>query len=826
MRDFASRMWHRLFFGPTGKRRKPTRRPIRRAQLEVMPLEDRFVPSTFPGGNIIGMVYLDNAGTGIFNASHDSGLAGVQVTLNGQTSTGTTEHLTDTTDLRGVYTFVDLPPGTYQVSAPGSLKGVLPIPATGTHSHQDSNKATGIDVTAGVTLRRNLREGLGVDPAFLSLRQVDSSNPSSAFPFSVGASNTPPVVTSGVSPLHVSGNASGNVNATNIDLSGHFTDASIMDSRIRFTTNLGSLDVTLFDKQKPRTVSNFFNYILSHRYDNSIFHRRALSPNVLQGGGFTISGDGATPAAIQADPQSVLNEFGLPNSAGTIAMAKTSDPNSATDEFYFNVSDNSTALDNPSNSGGFTVFGKIASAADTTELNRLAAVQTKDESATNGNFSTLPLQNYTGTTFPTDAKVSNYLVIQDVEVLSRNDWLTYTVVGNTNPGLVQPSIANEHLTLNYTAKATGTAKITIQATDILGASARMTFTVSVAQETTAPKLTLPTNQTVEATGPTGASDINAFTASATDKVDTSPTITYAVNGTTIDKTFVFPLGTTTVNVTATNHIGKSTTGSFTVLVRDTTPPTLTLPANQTVEATGPNGATDTNAFTATATDLVTANPTIVYTVNGTTVDGSFVFPLGVTSVNVSATDAAGNKSTGTFTVLVHDTTPPTINPPTLQTVEATGPNGATDAGAFTATATDLVTANPTIVYSVNGQTIDSSYVFPLGATSVKITATDAAGNSSTANFTVIVQDTTPPTLTLPQNQTVSANGQGSTTDPNAFTATATDLVTPNPIIAYFVNNVQITSSYQFAVGVTTVTVTATDNAGNVSSGTFTVTVTP
>jgi hypothetical protein len=77
--------------------------------------------------------------------------------------------------------------------------------------------------------------------------------------------------------------------------------------------------------------------------------------------------------------------------------------------------------------------------------------------------------------------------------------------------------------------------------------------------------------------------------------------------------------------------------------------------------------------------------------------------------------------------------------PPNQTVTATRAAGATDPAGFTATATDAVTAHPTITYAVGNQVINSSYVFPIGTTTVTVTATDAAGNKSSGNFTVTVQ---------------------------------------------------------------------------------------
>src|SRR6185503_1971880 len=98
------------------------------------------------------------------------------------------------------------------------------------------------------------------------------------------------------------------------------------------------------------------------------------------------------------------------------------------------------------------------------------------------------------------------------------------------------------------------------------------------------------------------------------------------------------------NVTATDAAGNSSTCAFTVTVRDTTAPAVTCPANVVAEATSAAGATVTYP-PATATDAVTASPTITYSqASGT------LFPLGTRTVNVTATDAAGNSSACAFTV--------------------------------------------------------------------------------------------------------------------------------------------------------------------------------
>ena len=113
----------------------------------------------------------------------------------------------------------------------------------------------------------------------------------------------------------------------------------------------------------------------------------------------------------------------------------------------------------------------------------------------------------------------------------------------------------------------------------------------------------------------------------------------------------FALGTTTVDCSATDAANNTATGSFTVKVQDTTKPELTLPDNITEEATGPNG--NVVNFNATASDLVSGSVNV-----DCTPDSGSTFAITTTTVNCSATDAAGNKATGSFTVKVQDTIAP------------------------------------------------------------------------------------------------------------------------------------------------------------------------
>jgi hypothetical protein len=156
-------------------------------------------------------------------------------------------------------------------------------------------------------------------------------------------------------------------------------------------------------------------------------------------------------------------------------------------------------------------------------------------------------------------------------------------------------------------------------------------------------LTLPSNVMASGADAAGAV-VNYPAATAVDNVSASTVIAYShASGS------VFPLGVTTVTVTATDGAGNTTTGTFTVTVSDTTGPVLTLPLDISTSATSPLGAAVSYPV-ATAVDNVSASPEMTYSHPSGT-----VFPIGVTTVTVTARDEAGNTSTGTFTVTVRNT---------------------------------------------------------------------------------------------------------------------------------------------------------------------------
>ena len=133
---------------------------------------------------------------------------------------------------------------------------------------------------------------------------------------------------------------------------------------LRMQTDLGGVDIELFDMQAPQTVGNFLNYVNRGDYDGTFIHR-SVPGFVVQGGGYIFNpadgdffGSGTSHIPVDAPVVNEADPVNRPNVRGTLAMAKTSDPDSATSEWFFNLADNAS-LDDPNNSGGFTVFGQV-----------------------------------------------------------------------------------------------------------------------------------------------------------------------------------------------------------------------------------------------------------------------------------------------------------------------------------------------------------------------------------------------------------------------------------------------------------------------------------
>jgi RNA polymerase sigma factor (sigma-70 family) len=421
------------------------------------------------------------------------------------------------------------------------------------------------------------------------------------------------------------------------------------------------------------------------------------------------------------------------------------------------------------------------------------------------------------------------------------------------------------------AFALGTTEVSCAAQDAAGNEAEGSFEVEVV-DSTSPTVAVPASLELEAAGPDGAPA--AFQARARDRVDAGLAVSCQPQ-----RGAVLPLGETEVECTARDATGNVGRATFTVVVRDSKPPVLTLPETIAVE-TGARVS-----FSPTARDAVDGVVAVKCSVpSGRTL------PLGRTTVECTSEDAAGNVAKASFVVRVGDTTAPILRIPAIISVEAAGPLGtrvpfsasaregskvlpvrcshrsqarfplgtttvrcvATDPqgnsarGSFEVRVVDTTAptlglpspisaeatgpAGARVAYQVSAKdgvdrrvptrcTPGPGTTFPLGATTVNCSAVDDSGNRAAGTFPVTVVDTTAPVLTLPADRTVQATSTSGAAV--SYSATATDVVDGS--VAPSCSPV---SGSVFRVGTTTVTCTARDTRGNESSGRFTVTVTP
>ena len=142
-------------------------------------------------------------------------------------------------------------------------------------------------------------------------------------------------------------------------------------AHILMTTTLGPMTLELDADIAPKTVENFLSYVSNGFYDGTIFHR-VINNFMVQGGGFTADME---QKATQAPIDNEANN-GLKNARGTIAMARTQDPHSATAQFFINVQDNNFLNHTGENmqGWGYTVFGKVTDGEDV--LDKIRCVQT------------------------------------------------------------------------------------------------------------------------------------------------------------------------------------------------------------------------------------------------------------------------------------------------------------------------------------------------------------------------------------------------------------------------------------------------------------------
>ena len=277
----------------------------------------------------------------------------------------------------------------------------------------------------------------------------------------------PPVVTAAIpNPPLAAGGA-----AATLPLNNFFTDRDT-EKAVRFVTTRGTFDIALYASATPLTVTNFLNYVNRGDYSNSLIHR-SLPGFIVQGGGFKPAAPNFT--TIPTDP-SPLNEPGIPNLRGTIAMAKVDgNPNSATGQWFLNLADNTANLDNQN--GGFTAFGRVCGngldVADT-----LASLPTATYTVP-VNGTPTRFENFPSDTAPPAPAALDFAKLLLVTSVTAIEPLSYAVTANTGSAAVTAIIVGTNLLLTPTGIFGGTNLITITATDLDGNTVSQTFTTIV-----------------------------------------------------------------------------------------------------------------------------------------------------------------------------------------------------------------------------------------------------------------------------------------------------------------------------------------------------------
>jgi len=364
----------------------------------------------------------------------------------------------------------------------------------------------------------------------------------------------------------------------------------------------------------------------------------------------------------------------------------------------------------------------------------------------------------------------------------------------------------------------GMTTIAWLATDASGNTATATQKVTI-NDTEKPTIAAPTALSLT-TGPTVTqcglviSDATLGTATANDNC-----------GVTVERTGVpagnlFPVGTTTLTYTATDPSGNTASSTQAVTVTDNTPPTIT--------TTNLSFSTDAGKCTASVSSLgTTATDNCgTATLASARSDGGAItdaFPKGTTTITWTATDSHGNTSTATQTVTVNDTEKPTITAPPALSL-GTGP-GATQCGlALSDAALGTVIANDNCSVTVTRSGVPSGNLFPTGMTTITYTATDASGNTASATQTITITDTTPPVLTVPA-QVSAMTGASATLCGVVIGDAALGAASATDNCSAIVTRTGVPAGNLFPTGTTTVTYTAKDPAGNMSTGTQLVIVT-
>jgi peptidyl-prolyl cis-trans isomerase A (cyclophilin A) len=299
---------------------------------------------------------------------------------------------------------------------------------------------------------------------------------------------TPPVVKSPVRALVVPSSKKRSV----VQLTDTFGLKGVSGEVVRFETTLGDMDLELQQAIYPKNVANFLKYVNSGKYNGTIIHR-GYAGFIFQGGGFYVAGNLDYPP-IEANPATVEGEHQGSNVRGTIAIALMGGTNSAdtgTDEWFFNLADNTNLDTYASNQGPFTAFGHIIENGLAT-MDKIGTVPTYDASGivTPANsapaFNMLPLENYQSSQGedinPDLVLVNKVALIPMVPANPGGEALLTLSATSAKPELVMAKVTGHKLVLTYPSHMSGSTRITVKAKDSAGTMAKTVFKVTVQEQ--------------------------------------------------------------------------------------------------------------------------------------------------------------------------------------------------------------------------------------------------------------------------------------------------------------------------------------------------------
>jgi len=361
----------------------------------------------------------------------------------------------------------------------------------------------------------------------------------------------------------------------------------------------------------------------------------------------------------------------------------------------------------------------------------------------------------------------------------------------------------------------GLTTVMVTVTDDAGLTADCSFSVLI-NDNEDPVITCPADVTQSNDAGNCDASVTLANATATDNC----TVAGVMNdyNSTADPSDTYALGTTMVLFSATDGSGNVSTCTMSITIEDDEDPTVTCPASVTQTA----DADSCNAAVTIGLPTSADNCAIMSVLNdyNSGSDASDIYPVGTTTVVYTATDSSSNMTTCSFDVTIEDDEDPTITCPADMTQ-------GTDAGSCDAAVTvsgEMADDNCAVMSVMNdfNNTTDHSDTYPLGTTTVTLTAMDAGGNMATCSFDITIEDDEDPTIACPSD--ITQDTDAGSCDAAVTVPAATDA--DNCAVASVVNDFNSTSdaSDTYAEGTTTVVFTVTDNAGNTGSCSFDITI--